>query len=226
MSKISIAIDGPSGAGKSTLAKMMAKEFGFIYVDTGAMYRAIGLYVCRKGVQTSDIPGVIACLDDISVDIRYVDGAQHVFLNDEDVSGLIRTEEISRYASAVSAIPEVRAFLLSLQRTLAQNSDVIMDGRDIGTVVLPDAPIKVFLTADDSDRAMRRYTELKERGEDVTFEGVLANLRERDRHDSERAAAPLRPAEDAVLLDTTGIGLEESAAMLKDIITEKMDYVF
>ena len=123
MSKISIAIDGPSGAGKSTLAKMMAKEFGFIYVDTGAMYRAIGLYVCRKGVQTSDIPGVIACLDDISVDIRYVDGAQHVFLNDEDVSGLIRTEEISRYASAVSAIPEVRAFLLSLQRTLAQNSD-------------------------------------------------------------------------------------------------------
>ncbi len=226
MSKISIAIDGPSGAGKSTLAKMMAKEFGFIYVDTGAMYRAIGLYVCRKGVQTSDIPGVIACLDDISVDIRYVDGAQHVFLNDEDVSGLIRTEEISRYASAVSAIPEVRVFLLSLQRTLAQNSDVIMDGRDIGTVVLPDAPIKVFLTANDSDRAMRRYTELKERGEDVTFEGVLANLRERDRHDSERAAAPLRPAEDAVLLDTTGIGLEESAAMLKDIITEKMDHVF
>lgn len=226
MSKISIAIDGPSGAGKSTLAKMMAKEFGFIYVDTGAMYRAIGLYVCRKGVQTSDIPGVIACLDDISVDIRYVDGAQHVFLNDEDVSGLIRTEEISRYASAVSAIPEVRAFLLSLQRTLAQNSDVIMDGRDIGTVVLPDAPIKVFLTADDSDRAMRRYTELKERGEDVTFEGVLANLRERDRHDSERAAAPLRPAEDAILLDTTGIGLEESAAMLKDIITEKMNHVF
>ena len=226
MSKISIAIDGPSGAGKSTLAKMMAKEFGFIYVDTGAMYRAIGLYVCRKGVQTSDIPGVIACLDDISGDIRYVDGAQHVFLNDEDVSGLIRTEEISRYASAVSAIPEVRAFLLSLQRTLAQNSDVIMDGRDIGTVVLPDAPIKVFLTADDSDRAMRRYTELKERGEDVTFEGVLANLRERDGHDSERAVAPLRPAEDAVLLDTTGIGLEESAAMLKDIITEKMDYVF
>lgn len=142
------------------------------------------------------------------------------------MSGLIRTEEISRYASAVSAIPEVRAFLLSLQRTLAQNSDVIMDGRDIGTVVLPDAPIKVFLTANDSDRAMRRYTELKERGEDVTFEGVLANLRERDRHDSERAVAPLRPAEDAVLLDTTGIGLEESAAMLKDIITEKMDYVF
>ncbi len=226
MSKISIAIDGPSGAGKSTLAKMMAKEFGFIYVDTGAMYRAIGLYVCRKGVQTSDIPGVIACLDDISVDIRYVDGAQHVFLNDEDVSGLIRTEEISRYASAVSAIPEVRAFLLSLQRTLAQNSDVIMDGRDIGTVVLPDAPIKVFLTANDSDRAMRRYTELKERGEDVTLEGVLANLRERDRHDSERAVAPLGPAEDAVLLDTTGIGLEESAAMLKDIITEKMDHVF
>ena len=226
MSKISIAIDGPSGAGKSTLAKMMAKEFGFIYVDTGAMYRAIGLYVCRKGVQTSDIPGVIACLDDISVDLRYVDGAQHVFLNDEDVSGLIRTEEISRYASAVSAIPEVRAFLLSLQRTLAQNSDVIMDGRDIGTVVLPDAPIKVFLTADDSDRAMRRYTELKERGEDVTFEGVFASLRERDRHDSERAVAPLRPADDAVLLDTTGIGLEESAAMLKDIITEKMDYVF
>lgn len=221
MSKISIAIDGPSGAGKSTLAKMMAKEFGFIYVDTGAMYRAIGLYVCRKGVQTSDIPGVIACLDDISVDIRYVDGAQHVFLNDEDVSGLIRTEEISRYASAVSAIPEVRAFLLSLQRTLAQNSDVIMDGRDIGTVVLPDAPIKVFLTANDSDRAMRRYTELKERGEDVTFEGVLANLRERDRHDSERAAAPLRPAEDAVLLDTTELDFDGSRQALLKIIRER-----
>lgn len=226
MGKISIAIDGPSGAGKSTLAKMMAKEFGFIYVDTGAMYRAIGLYVCRRGIEPTDTTGVKACLDGISVDIRYVDGAQHVFLNDEDVSGLIRTEEISKYASAVSAIPEVRSFLLSLQRTLAQNNNVIMDGRDIGTVVLPDAPIKIFLTAADSDRAMRRYTELIEKGEKVTFEGVLANLRERDRHDSERAVAPLRPAQDAVMLDTTGIGLEESAAKLKDIITEKMHHVF
>jgi len=223
--KISIAIDGPSGAGKSTLAKMMAAHFGFIYVDTGAMYRAIGLYMMRNSVEIGDNNGAVQRLGEISVDIKYIDGSQRVFLNDEDVSDLIRTEQVSKYASFVSAIPDVRSFLLGLQRALAAKNNVIMDGRDIGTVILPDAPIKIFLTASDNDRAERRYKELIEKGQEVTFEGVLENIRQRDKQDSERDVAPLRPADDAVMIDTTGIGLEESAELLRKTIEERMPNV-
>ncbi|MBR4875982.1 MAG: (d)CMP kinase, partial [Clostridia bacterium] len=163
--KINIAIDGPSGAGKSTIAKLLAADFGFIYVDTGAMYRAIGLYILRKGLTVEDKPAIIDSLKEIEVNIAYVDGAQHIYLNGEDVSGLIRTETVSQYASKVSAIPEVRAFLLALQRDLAAKNSVIMDGRDIGTVILPDAEVKIFLTAADTARAERRYKELIEKGQ-------------------------------------------------------------
>ena len=220
--KINIAIDGPSGAGKSTIAKLLAAEFGFIYVDTGAMYRAIGLYILRKGLTTEDRPAIIASLGEIEVNIAYVDGAQHIYLNGEDVSGLIRTETVSQYASKVSAIPEVRAFLLQLQRDLAARNSVIMDGRDIGTVILPEAEVKIFLTAADTARAERRYKELVEKGQEVTFEGVLENIRLRDKNDSERAAAPLKPAEDAVLVDTTELDLQQSVEAMKSIILEKM----
>ena len=219
--KINIAIDGPSGAGKSTIAKLLAREFGFIYVDTGAMYRSIGLYMLRKGLTAADRSAMIECLGEIAVDIAYVDGAQHIYLNKEDVSDLIRTEEVSKYASMVSAIPEVRAFLLQLQRDLAARSSVIMDGRDIGTVILPEAEVKIFLTADDTARAERRYKELIEKGQDVTFESVLENIRQRDKNDSERALAPLKPAEDAVLVDTTKLDLMQSVEAIKSVILEK-----
>lgn len=225
MQKVSIAIDGPSGAGKSTLAKMMAEEMGFIYVDTGAMYRAIGLYMLQHGISLEDKEGIVAALDDISIDIKYNDGVQCIFLNNMDVSGLIRTEEVSKSASLVSALPAVRQFLLGLQRSLAEKNNVIMDGRDIGTVILPDAPIKIFLTAGDTDRAHRRFKELSEKGQSVVYESVLENIRKRDMNDSQRAVAPLRPAPDAIILDTTGIGLTESARMLKEIIMEKMSNV-
>ena len=222
--KINIAIDGPSGAGKSTIAKLLAADFGFIYVDTGAMYRAIGLYILRKGLTVEDKPAIIASLDEIEVNIAYVDGAQHIYLNGEDVSGLIRTETVSQYASKVSAIPEVRAFLLALQRDLAAKNSVIMDGRDIGTVILPDAEVKIFLTAADTARAERRYKELIEKGQDVTMESVLENIRLRDKNDSERAAAPLKPADDAVLVDTTELDLQQSVEAMKSIIVEKMKH--
>ncbi|MBQ2327425.1 MAG: (d)CMP kinase [Clostridia bacterium] len=222
MKKINIAIDGPSGAGKSTLAKMLAADFGYIYVDTGAMYRSIGLFVSRKGINTSDTLKIVSCLPDIAIDIKYIEGSQHIFLNNEDVSDKIRTEEISKYASAVSAIPEVRAFLLDLQRDLAAHNSVIMDGRDIGTVILPDAEVKIFLTASDVKRAERRYKELIEKGQQVTFDSVLENIRQRDKNDSERALAPLRPADDAVLVDTSGVGLQKSFEMMKNVIMEKI----
>ncbi|MBQ5813227.1 MAG: (d)CMP kinase [Clostridia bacterium] len=222
MKKINIAIDGPSGAGKSTLAKMLAADFGYIYVDTGAMYRSIGLFVSRKGINTSDTLKIVSCLPDIAIDIKYIEGSQHIFLNNEDVSDKIRTEEISKYASAVSAIPEVRAFLLDLQRDLAAHNSVIMDGRDIGTVILPDAEVKIFLTASDVKRAERRYKELIEKGQQVTFDSVLENIRQRDKNDSERALAPLRPADDAVLVDTSGVGLQKSFEMMKKVIMEKI----
>lgn len=225
MKKINIAIDGPSGAGKSTLAKRMASEFGYIYVDTGGMYRAIGLYVLRQGIDVGESQRVEKCLKDINIEIKYIGGSQHIFLNGEDVSDLIRTEEISKYASFVSAIPTVRQFLLDLQRTLAAENDVIMDGRDIGTVILPDASVKIFLTASDEERARRRYDELRAKGQDVTYDGVLENIRQRDKNDSERAVAPLKPADDAITVDTSGIGLEESAALLKKVILERMRHV-
>ncbi|MEA4921324.1 MAG: (d)CMP kinase [Clostridiaceae bacterium] len=225
MSRVNIAIDGPSGAGKSTLAKMMAEELGFIYVDTGAMYRAIGLHVLRNGIDVSHKEDIERCLDDICIDIRYIDNAQRVILNGEDVSGLIRTEEVSKYASDVSALPAVRKFLLSLQRNLAEKNSVIMDGRDIGTVILPHAEIKIFLTACDFDRARRRYSELLEKGHDVTFEGVLESIRQRDKNDCERELAPLHPAKDAVIVDTTGLTLSQATEILRKVIREKMPNV-
>ena len=209
-----IAVDGPSGAGKSTMVKAIAAMLGFVYVDTGAIYRACGLFAARRGIARETIAEVIPLLGEISVSLAYQDGAQRIFLNGEDVSGLIRTPEISLYASAVSALPEVRAKLLSLQREIAEKNDVIMDGRDIGTVVLPNADVKIFLTASAEERARRRYLELKEKGADVTYEQTLIEVRERDAKDEGRAIAPLRPAEDAVIVDTTGKDKEESLAML------------
>lgn len=222
---INIAIDGPSGAGKSTLARRTAQELGYIYVDTGAMYRAIGLYVLRRGIAADDKAAVVACLPEITVDIGYQDGVQRIFLNGEDVSGSIRTEAVSQYASAVSAVPEVRAHLMGLQRSLAARSSVIMDGRDIGTVILPDADIKIYLTASEEDRAMRRFLELKEKGQEVDYDSVLENIRQRDWNDMHRDVAPLRQAEDAIVVDTSGIGLEESARLLRDTIEGMMPYV-
>lgn len=221
MKKIAIAIDGPSGAGKSSIAKALAKSLNIIYVDTGAIYRTVGLYVYRNGVGSRDKEKIIAMLPDISVKLAYIDGAQHIFLNGEDVSGLIRTETISRYASDVSAIPEVRAFLLSLQRDMAKETSVIMDGRDIGTVVLPDAEVKIFMTASAEVRARRRYKELVEKGESVVFEDVLAAIITRDTNDSTRATAPLKAADDAVILDNSEINAEETLNKVIEIIRSK-----
>ena len=211
---ISIAIDGPSGAGKSSLSRRLAAELGYIYVDTGAMYRTIGLHVLRSGADTEDEDAVAALLPGIRLEMRYVDGVQHMFLNGEDVSGLIRTEEVSMAASHVSAHPSVRAFLLDAQRALAKDNNVLMDGRDIGTVVLPGAQVKIFLTASAGDRARRRYDELIARGEWVSYEQVLADVERRDYNDTHRAAAPLRPAADAVTVDTTGFTFDDAFALL------------
>ncbi len=222
MSKsISVAIDGPSGAGKSTIAKKVSRDLGFIYVDTGALYRAVGLYISRAGIAKENKEEIIKKLPDITVSFFYKDGEQRVLLNSEDVSDKIRTPEISMYASAVSAIPEVRAFLLDLQRAIAKKMSVIMDGRDIGTVILPDADVKIFLTASVEVRAKRRYNELLEKGESVCFEGVLSDMEKRDRDDSSRAAAPLKKASDAVLLDTSEFDLETSIKKIKEIIAER-----
>ena len=218
-----IAIDGPSGAGKSTLARMTAKKFGFIYVDTGALYRTVGLFTLRRGVGTRDAEGVAALLPEIHIEMRY-DGAgvQRMVLNGEDVTDLIRTPEVSMAASDVSAIPAVRAFLLDTQRDMAKKYDVIMDGRDIGTVVLPEARIKIFLTASAAERARRRYRELREKGMDVEYEQVLRDIELRDKNDSGRDIAPLRPAEDAVMLDTTEHDLEASFELICDLIGERL----
>ncbi len=225
MKHINIAIDGPSGAGKSTVARLLAQELRFIYVDTGAMYRAVGLYVARAGIDAHDRGRIIGCLPEISIALRYEDGVQQIFLNGENVSCAIRTEEASRYASGVSAIPEVRAFLLGAQRSLAQGQNVIMDGRDIGTVVLPQADVKIFLTASSEKRAQRRYAELLAKGEPVVYDEVLRNLNERDKNDSSRQAAPLCAADDAVLVDTTEYTLEQSVSAIRDVIKEKTGYV-
>lgn len=223
MSFHSIAIDGPSGAGKSTLAKMAAEKLGFLYVDTGAIYRTVGLYASRMQVEPHDAQAVTALLDSIHIELSYgEDGLQHMFLNGEDVTAEIRRHEISAYASAVSAIPQVRAFLLEMQRSLARSHNVVMDGRDIGTVVLPQADVKVFLTAAPEDRARRRYDELVQRGQQTEYETVLKDLIQRDHNDSSRASAPLKQAEDAVLLDTTGNSLEESFALLLHTIKEQL----
>ena len=218
---INIAIDGPAGAGKSTIAKAAAKAFGFIYVDTGALYRSIAFYAVSKGADVKNPDEVIALLPEITPELKFIDGAQRVFLNGNDVSDKIRTPEISMGASAVSAIPAVRDFLFDLQRKIAAENNVIMDGRDIGTVVLPNADVKIFLTASAEERARRRHIELMEKGECVTFASVLADVNERDYNDSHRAIAPLKQAEDAVLCDTTDVNLEGAVKMLTGIISEK-----
>lgn len=218
MGNFSVAIDGPAGAGKSTLAKAAAKKLGFVYVDTGAIYRTVGFAAKRAGVARDDTAGVTALLPGLSVDIMYIDGIQHMLLDGEDVTDLIRTPEMSDYASNVSAMPEVRAYLMDMQRQMAERYDVIMDGRDIGTVVLPNASLKVFLTADVEKRADRRFRELKEKGIEISFEEVLEDMRVRDARDSNRAAAPLRAAEDAVILDTGDMSLEESIEALLSLI--------
>lgn len=219
---VAVAIDGPSGAGKSTIARILAADLGFVYVDTGALYRAVGLAVLSRGIDPHDEAVVTPLLSELQVSLGYIDGAQRVFLNGEDVSDRIRTPEVSMAASAVSALPPVRRFLFNLQQDTARRQNVIMDGRDIGTVVLPFAKVKVFLTASAEDRAQRRFEELQQKGVVTTYDDVLRDMKERDHNDSHRAAAPLRPAEDAVLVDTSGNTLEQSVALLKALIEERL----
>ena len=220
---ISIAIDGPGGAGKSTIAKALAKKLGFIYVDTGALYRAIGLYMINNGVDLKNAAAVTEKLDEVKVELKYVNGEQRVLLCGDDVSEDIRKPEVSMAASDVSAIPAVRDFLLGLQRKMASENNVIMDGRDIGTVVLPNAQIKLFLTASAEERAMRRYKELIEKGKKVEYETVYKELCERDYQDSHREVAPLKPADDSTIIDTTGNDLEKSFQVLMDFIFPKLE---
>ena len=219
---ISVAIDGPAGAGKSTLARQLARDLGYIYVDTGAMYRAVGLYALRAGVDPADRAAVDALLPDIRLRLAVLDGEQHIYLNDEDVSALIRTERVGMAASAVGANPAVRAFLLDLQRDMAKTGNILMDGRDIGTVILPNATVKIFLTASCEARARRRWLEYQAAGRPDSYEEVLADVKQRDEQDSGRAAAPLRRAEDAVLLDTSDMDLGQSLAAMKRIIKERV----
>lgn len=220
---IGIAIDGPGGAGKSTIARTLAKRFGFVYVDTGAIYRTVGLYMSRIGVAPEDAAGIEKNIGGVHLGIRYENGEQKMLLDGAEVGDAIRTPLISKYASCVSAVPAVRDFLFVTQRELAKKNNVIMDGRDIGTVILPDAPVKIFLTASAESRAERRYKELAEKGQQVTMESVLHDINERDRQDMNRAIAPLRQAEDAVLLDTSALTLEESIASVLRIIREKTE---
>ena len=204
-----IAIDGPAGAGKSTIARLVAKKLGFVYVDTGAMYRAMALYFIRRGISPEDEAAVSAAAREADILIRYEDGAQQVILNGENVSGLIRTEAVGNMASATSVYPEVRAHLLDLQRSLAKSTDVIMDGRDIGTCILPDADAKIFLTASTHVRALRRYKELEEKGERCNLQEIEQDIKERDHRDMTRAVAPLKQAADAVLVDGSDLTIEQ-----------------
>ncbi len=220
---INVAIDGPAGAGKSTLARAAAKDMGFIYVDTGALYRTVGLYSIRKGFDTKDSEKVISTLGDIKITLGFKDGEQRVYLNGEDVSEAIRTPEASMGASNVSAIPKVREFLFDLQKNIAKENDCLMDGRDIGTVVLPDAQVKIFLTASPETRAKRRYNELKEKGSDAKYEDVLGDLIKRDYQDTHREIAPLKAADDAVLVDTSNLTFDGSLEALRNVIKEKLD---
>lgn len=219
---ISVAIDGPSGAGKSTLARRLAADLGYVYVDTGAMYRAIGLYASRQGADLQDEAAVAALLPRIRLDIRLEDGTQHVYLNGEDVSEAIRAEAIGMAASAVSAHGAVRAFLLETQRSMAAGQNVLMDGRDIGTVVLPDATVKIYLTASPEARARRRCLELRQKGKDADYDTVLADIRRRDEQDMNRPIAPLRQAEDAIRIDTSAIDFDQSFELLKRTILEHL----
>ncbi len=220
MKTINIAIDGPAGAGKSTIAKMVSARLGYIYVDTGALYRAVALYITENSIADADIEPALANAD---VSLRFVDGAQRVFIGDRDVSDLIRTPEISMAASRTSAIPAVRKYLFGTQQKIAAENNVIMDGRDIGTVVLPNADVKIFLTASAEERAERRYKELAEKPDCPTYEEILADIKQRDENDMTRKESPLRQAEDAVFVDTTELDLEQSADEIVRIIREKTD---
>lgn len=223
MTPYAIAIDGPAGAGKSTIARILAKEMSLIYVDTGALYRAIGYYMTQTGIDPTDADAVTSALENVKVELKYADGEQRVFVNGEDVSSLIRTPAISLAASKVSAIPAVRAFLLQTQREMAATQSVVMDGRDIGTTILPDARVKIFLTASPESRAKRRFAELQEKGDPATYEEVLADMIRRDYDDSHREISPLRQAEDAILVDTSNDTLEESVARMKAVVRQALD---
>ena len=219
----SIAIDGPSGAGKSTLARKIAASYGYVYVDTGAIYRCVGLYALSRGVEARDNGAVTSLLREIDIAICYDEtGLQRMLLNGKDVTDEIRRPEVSAAASDVSANPEVRRFLLDMQRELARKHDVVMDGRDIGTVVLPEADLKIFLTATTEDRAQRRYLELQQRGHMVSYDEVLRDMEVRDKNDSTRSVAPLKPAADAVILDTTGNSYEKSYQIIRSLVEERL----
>ena len=224
MKDIRIAIDGPSGAGKSTLARRIAQELGISYLDTGAMYRAVALKAIRLGIDTRDHESVSRIMPDIDISVDYHDGVQRIYLDGEDVSSAIRTNEVSMGASNVSAFPEVRTRLVALQQEIARNNPVVMDGRDIGTKVLPDASLKIFLTATAEERARRRYLELKEKGLlDKTFQELVAEIEERDRNDSTRQHSPLKKAEDAVVIDSTGKSVEELVAFIMDMVRKRFN---
>ena len=217
----SVAIDGPAGAGKSTIAKAAAQKLNFVYVDTGAIYRTVGLAAKNNGFAPDDREKVVAMLPSLEIDMRYVNQVQRMFLNGEDVSEAIRTPEASHYASNVAAMSEVRAFLMDMQRQMAAQYDVLMDGRDIGTVVLPNADLKIFLTASAEERARRRYAQMQEKGTDQSYEQVLAEIIERDKRDSERETAPLKQADDAILLDTSDLTQEQSIQAVIDLIDSR-----
>lgn len=219
--KLRIAIDGPSGSGKSTLAKAVSRELGIVYVDTGALYRTVGFYVYIRGKDPRNVSDVIALLPEINIELKYVDGSQRVILNGEDLGDRIRLPEMSMYASAVSSIPEVRAFLLDMQKALARENSVVMDGRDIGTVIIPDADLKIFLTASDECRARRRTEELREKGVDVSYEDVLRDMIERDRNDKSRSVAPALPAPDAIIFDNSVMTVEESLKEIVRLVNER-----
>ena len=221
--RFAVAIDGPSGAGKSTLARSVARELGAVYVDTGAIYRTVGYCAWKQGIDPDAKEDICALLPRINISMDYdTDGPQRMYLNGEDVTKEIRLPQISMYASRVSALPEVRAFLMDMQRDMARRNSVVMDGRDIGTVVLPQADVKIFLTASVEDRARRRWEELNDRGTPKDFDELLEEIRQRDDNDSRRAAAPLRAAEDAVYLDTTGNTFERSREQILEIIKERL----
>lgn len=220
---IRIAIDGPGGAGKSTIAKELAKRLGIVYVDTGALYRTVGLYSDMCCVDPADPEAVAAILPSLTIEIAYENGSQVIYMNGKRITDEIRTPKMSMYASAVSAIPAVRAFLLETQRSIAEKQSVIMDGRDIGTVIIPDAEVKIFLTASPEERAMRRYKELLEKGKEKPYEEVLAEMNVRDSNDSQRAIAPLVPADDAIIFNNTEYSLEESVAFILDIVRSKSE---
>jgi len=218
---VSIAIDGPAGAGKSTIAKLVAKKLGFIYVDTGAMYRAMAVHFLRSGIAADEVQKIEAACDDVSVTIRYVNGEQQVILNGENVTSLLRTEEVGKMASASSVVPKVRMKLVELQRQLAATDNVVMDGRDIGTYVLPDAPVKIYMTAGIRERAIRRFDELNQKGIECNLEAIEKDIAERDYRDMNRDFAPLRQAEDAVYLDTSKMSIDEVAEEVIRIVASK-----